>query len=325
MMRSWSTPPRLFAVLLLPALLGLCGFLALASAQSQLSTTVGSGGGQNAHMSAGERANKIAANHDPQALLARLMLPSGARRTPGAPPGAGSGLDDPGAAIPSPDVVDRHAFWTVPAPVTEVLAFVEAHPPATSQLESSGSGGQGGLTTSQFLRFTWTPVPSVLYARSVSVTLVAMPGGSTAIRADAGDMWDIPRPASERIPSQASVLGVSVARPDARPSLSLTVTDRTKVNKIARAIDRLPTVQPIAIACPDIQVDAPAVTFTFRASSRGPALAQASEPTSASGPLAPCEPMRFTIAGRALTPLLGGATVVEQTQVLLGVTLRQAR
>lgn len=309
----------------LPILLGLCGFLALASARNQPPTAVGSGGRPNTSVSPGERANKLAAGHDAQALLAKLTLPSGARRTRGAPPGTGSKLADPGIAIPSPDVVDRHAFWIVPAPVPKVLAFVQAHQPAASQLESSGSGGQGGITTSWFLRFTWPPVPSVLYARSLSMTLVALPDGSTAIRADAGDMWDIPRPTSERIPSGASVLEVSMARPGARPSLSLTVTDRIKVTKIARAIDRLPTVQPLAIACPDIQFDAPTVTFTFRASSRGPALAQASEPTSASGPLAPCEPMRFTLAGRALTPLLGGATVVEQAQVLLGVTLRQAR
>ena len=309
----------------LPILLGLCGFLALASARNQPPTAVGSGGGQNTSVSSGERANKLAASHDAQALLAKLELPSGARRTQGAPRGTGSKLADPGVAIPSPDVVDRHAFWIVPAPVSEVLAFVEAHRPPASQLESSGSSNQGGLTTSSFLRFAWPPVPSVLYARSLSVTLVALPDSSTAIRADAGDMWDIPRPASERIPSQASVLDVSVARPGARPSLSLTVTDRTEVTKIAKTIDRLPTVQPITIACPDIQVDAAAVTFTFRASSRGPTLAQASEPTSASGPLAPCEPMRFTIAGRTLTPLLGGATVVEEAQVLLGVTLRQAR
>lgn len=323
-MRLRLTLPHMLAFLLLPALLGLCGSLALASARSQPSAAIASGG-RNAATSTGEHANKLAAARDAQALLAKLALPSGAKRTQGAPKGTGSRLAHPGVAIPSPDVVDRHSFWTVPAPVTKVLAFVEAHPPGGSQLESSGSGSQNGLTTSQFLRFTWTPVQSVLYTRSLSVTLVALPGGSTAIRADAADMWDIPRPASERVPSQASVLDVSVARPGARPSLSLTVTDRTKVTKIARAINRLPTVQPIAIACPDIQVDAPTVTFTFRTSPRAPALAQASAPVSASGPLAPCEPMSFTISGQTLTPLLGGATVVEQAQVLLGVTLRQAR
>lgn len=172
-------------------------------------------------------------------------------------------------------------------------------------------------------RFALLLLPTLLGLCSFFVA--AMPSGSTAIRADAADMWDIPRAPSERIPSQALVMDVSVARPHARPSVSLTVTDRTKVKKIARAIDDLPTAQPIAIACPDIPVDARAVTFTFRAVRRGPALAQASEPASASGPLDPCEPMRFTLAGRVLTPLLGGAAVVEQAQALLGVTLRLAR
>jgi len=116
-----------------------------------------------------------------------------------------------------------------------------------------------------------------------------------------------------------------VTRPRAHPSLSLTVTNRVKVEKIAKAIDALATAQPIAIACPNMPVDAPTVTFTFRASRRGPALARAGESASASGPIAPCEPMSFSLAGRALTPLLGGAAVVEQAQALLGVTLRRAR
>ncbi|MGA7704548.1 MAG: hypothetical protein WB998_06590, partial [Solirubrobacteraceae bacterium] len=222
-------------------------------------------------------------------------------------------------------VVDRHAFWIVPADAHETLAFLEAHAPPGSQLQSSGSGGRGGVTTSWSLGFVWPPVPSVLYARSVSVVLVALGTGSTAIRVDAADMWDIPKPASERIPSGARVLDVSVARPHAHPSLSLAVTDRVKVKRIARAIDRLPTAQPIAIACPNIPVDPRTVTFTFRAATGGPALAQAREPASASGPVSPCEPMDLTIAGRVFTPLLGGAVVVEHAQALLGVTLRLAR
>lgn len=326
MMRPRLTLPRLAALLLLPALIGLGGLLALASAQSPQATDAATAAGrQNANTSAGERANKEAAARDAQALLAKLRLPPGARRTRTAPRGAGSTLGKRGPTIPSPDVVDRHAFWIVPAGAQETLAFLEAHAPSGSQLQSSGSGSGGGLTTSWSLGFVWPPVPSVLYARSLSVVLVALGRGSTAIRADAADMWDLPKPASERIPSRARVLDVSVGRPDAPPSFSLRVTDRVKVKRIAKAIDRLPTVQPIAIACPNIPVDARTVTFTFRAITGGPALAQAGEPASASGPVSPCEPMDLTISGRVFTPLLGGAVVVEQAQTLLGVTLRQAR
>ncbi len=317
--------PRLLALLTLSALLGLGGVLALASARIPSATEGGSTGGPHADMSPRERANKLAAARDAQALLAKLALPAGARRTRKAPPGAARQLAGQGLTIASPDVIDRHTFWIVPAPTPEVLAFVEAHPPVTSGMSSSGSGTERGATTASFLRFEWPPIPSVLYSRALSVVLVGLPGGSTAIRADAADMWDIPRPGFERIPTGASVLDVSVGRPHTRPSVALTVTDPTKVKKLAKAIDALQTAQPIAIACPNVPVDAPAVTFTFRATLRGPALAQASESASASGPIAPCETMSFSRAGRALTPLLGGATVVEQAQALLGVTLRRAR
>jgi hypothetical protein len=316
-------PPR--ALLLVGSLLGLGGFLTLAWAPKRSSASIEPTVSQSARMRPGERANKAAADHDAGVLLTRLVLPPGTRRTHKAPPDAGDRLAGSGSRLASPNTVDRHVFWIAPASVSETLAFVEAHPPVTSQLTSSGSGIQGGVTTSRFLRFEWPPIPFVLYARSLTVQMVALPGGSTAIRADMADMWDIPRPSSERIPSTASVLDVAVTRPRARPSVSLTVTDPTEVKKIANFIDALPTTQPVAIACPDIPVDAPAVTFTFRADGRGPALAQARESASASGPLDPCEPMSFTLAGRSLIPLLGGATVIEPAQTLLGVTLRRAR
>lgn len=316
-------PPR--ALLLVGSLIGLGGSLTLAWVPNRSSASTKRSVSPSARMTAGERANKLAANRDTQALLAKLVLPAGARRTREVPRGAGERLSGSGSGVASPDVVNRSAFWIVPASVPEVLAFVEAHPPVTSGMSSSGSGNQGGPTTSSLLRFEWPPVPSVLCARALSVILVGLPGGSTAIRADAADMWDIPRPGFERIPSRVSVLDVSVGRAHARPSLALTVTDETKVKKLAKAIDALPTAQPIAIACPNMPVNAPAVTFTFRATRRGPALAQASESVSASGPIAPCETMSFSRAGRALTPLLGGSKVVEQAQTLLGVTLRRAR
>jgi hypothetical protein len=288
-------------------------FVALAVAARSSPT---SAGGHN------EAANKRAASRDSQALLDRLLLPAGAKDSRQEPPGGGSALADPIPVISSPDVIDHHAWWVVPGPVRAALAFVRAHPPAGSRLESSGSGGQYGLTTAWSLRFSRPPVASVLYARALSVVLARLPDGSTGVVADAGDMWDIPRAAGERIPSTASVLDVVVTHPHARPSPSIAVTHTVTVAKIAALIDRLETVQPIAISCPMILSQRAFVTFTFRAATRGPVLAQAREPAGTTGSVPECEPMQLTISGRAYTPLLGGPSAIRQAEALLGVSLR---
>lgn len=266
-------------------------------------------------------ANKRAARRDGRQLLSRLALPTGAKSSQREPPGGDSALADSGSVIASRDVIDQHAWWVVPRSVQTVLAFVRAHPPAGSRLESSGSGGRYGVTTSWSLWFDWPPVPSVLYARALSVVFVRLPNGSTGVLADVGDMWDIPRPASERIPSSASILEVALTRPHKRPSPPVTTANAHTVVEIAASIDDLETVQPIAISCPAIPVERAFVTFTFRATQSGPVLAQASDPVGASESISECEPMRLTIAGSAQTPLLGGPSVLARAQALLGVSL----
>jgi hypothetical protein len=84
-------------------------------------------------------------------------------------------------------------------------------------------------------------------------------------------------------------------------------------------IDRLPTIQPGAYACPGFY--GPIVTFTFRASDDGPALATASELAGITEPFTYCTPMNFTIRAKPQTPLLGGAAFLRSTERLLGVTL----
>jgi hypothetical protein len=86
-------------------------------------------------------------------------------------------------------------------------------------------------------------------------------------------------------------------------------------------IDGLQTVQTKAINCPSCPADAPVVTFTFRAAPGGPALANTSEPASATEPTTPCDPMTIPIEGRRWTPLLGGASVVQAAQRILRIKL----
>jgi hypothetical protein len=87
-------------------------------------------------------------------------------------------------------------------------------------------------------------------------------------------------------------------------------------------VDALGIIQPGAYSCPSEQGDAPVVTFTFRGSDEGTALASASEPASAREPTTSCNPMTFSIRGRPQTPLLGGAAVVGKAGRLLGVHLQ---
>ncbi|HEY5195008.1 MAG TPA: hypothetical protein VIJ39_14220 [Solirubrobacteraceae bacterium] len=294
-------------------------FLALGTA---LASTIGSSTGKSASGST-RAANQRAASRDAEQLLGLLVLPLGARSSPHTPAGGGSTLARPSLSVATPDVVDRHAWWIVPGQPRALLGFLAAHPPAGSRNSASGSGGVRGVTTSWSVQFQWPPIAGVLQERFLVLTLVRLPGGSTGVRADAQDVWVIPRSASERIPGSARVLEVMVARSHKVPSLSVIVSDVTKVSEIAAMIDRLPIVQPGALSCPAFPVNGPFVNFTFRSTRHGPTLAQASEAAWASEPSSACEPMRLTIAGRPRTALLDGPSVVRKAQALLGVTLHR--
>jgi hypothetical protein len=204
-----------------------------------------------------------------------------------------------------------------------VLAFVNAHPPASSHLESSGRYSTRGITTSSYLWFAWPSIKSVLYERSLTVQFVPLPDGSTGVRADAQDVWEMPRPASERIPSSARVLDISVVpgRPvgrGVRPALSITVTDTANVSKIAAMINHLATKQPVASTCRAGEGEGSFVIFTFRASHGGPALAQAQK---GAYPEGPCEPMYLWIDKHKQTLLVGGYSVIQASEKLFHVRL----
>jgi hypothetical protein len=269
-----------------------------------------------------EAANRRAGASDGHRLLGRLLLPPGTRRLQRAPRGGGRALAHRGPGAATPNIVDQHAWWVVPGRPQDVLAFVRARRPSGALSELSGSTSLRGITTSWFVRFKWRPIGGVLSERALVVQFVRLPHGSTGVRADAQDVWVVPRPAGERIPSSARVLDVTVGRRSNPPSLSMTVTDAAKVSKIAAMINGLGTVQPGAISCPAFPGDGAFVTFDFRATEGGPLVAEASEPGWAREPTTACDPMALTILGHAWTPLLGGASVVRRSQVLLGVTLQ---
>jgi hypothetical protein len=260
-------------------------------------------------------ANRRVAIRDAHKLLGLLVLPAGAVRLTREPRGDGGALRRSATTPATPDLVDVHAWWRVPGSLESVLTSIEANPPAGGKLTSNGSFSGAGYTG---LDDTWSlpSIPDVLGTRSLVVTLAQLSDGATGVRADAQDVWIIPRPAGEQIPPGVRVVDVTRGS-----SLSITVTDPAKVHTIVALIDALPIAQPGAWSCPGFTGSGPFVTFTFLASAGGPVLAHVSQAAWATEPTTPCDPMTFSVHGRAETPLLGGAAVVHKVGQLLGVQL----
>lgn len=287
-----------------------------------MSATAQAGSDQPVHSA---RANRRAAVTDATGLLTRLTLPAGAAPLTAEPAGDHGTLARPAITLGPKDLVDRHAWWRVPGSPASVEAFIRRHLPHGATWAGGGSSSGGGAPSLQFATLGWRPIRQVAGDRDLVVGLVALPGGSTGVRVDAEVQWLVPRPAGERIPSGARVLGVTVAAPGAAPLLTRTVTARRRVNAVAAAIDRLPIVQPYGpLPCPMMPAREPEVTFTFRATTTGPVLARASEPDDPSADGGPCFGMALSIRGRSEPALDDGGTVILTAQRLLGVTLERS-
>jgi hypothetical protein len=265
-----------------------------------------------------ERANRQAAGRDAARMLARVVLPAGATRSPVNPSGGAHSLSQPGEAPAAVKLVDRHAWSTVAEPISAVDAFLRAHVPAGARLNGYGSGGR---PASASVTFAFPPVGRVLGIRWLVVSMVSLSSDTTALRVDAEVQWIQPRPTVERIPRSVRVLDVSVGPPGVAPSTRAIVVNRARVWRIAADINGLEITQTGVWNCPSWSPDAPVVTFMFRRALDGPVVARASELAAATEPTTPCDPMTLTIAGRRWHPLLGGAAVVRTAQRLLGVRL----
>jgi hypothetical protein len=170
------------------------------------------------------------------------------------------------------------------------------------------------------LQFQWPAIKSVLRNRSLSVQFAPLPNGSTAVRADAQDVWEMPRPASEQVPSSVRVLDIAVipfSPAGSRRLLSITVTDTATVSGIAATINHLATLKPYGAGLCRAEAEGPIVIFAFKATRGGPVLAQAKQVWGG------CHPMNLWIYKHKQTPLLGGPSVIQQAEKLLHLTLHR--
>jgi hypothetical protein len=102
--------------------------------------------------------------------------------------------------------VDRYRFWRVSEPLASVEAFVRAHRPRGSQ--KAGSGYESGGTAF----FAYPAQPGRTSNRWLAVTMAALPDGSTGVKADAQEIWIVPRAATEVVPGgvrETAVVGGS--------------------------------------------------------------------------------------------------------------------
>jgi hypothetical protein len=264
--------------------------------------------------------NERAARRDARALLDLVRLPTGAVRSATEPAGGGIALARPGYTTASSALVDRHAWWTVPGSFSNAAAFVKAHPPTGAKRTTTGSAIQSGSITETFVGFSLPTNPVVLWQRQLVVVIAQLPDGVTGIRVDAEVEWTVPRPAGERVPRAADLLTVTRGTmPGWPPPVSRTVTDRARIRRVAAMLDRLPVVQPVAVACPALFAE-PTITLTFLAGPGGPRLARATMP--ADGPEGSCAPIVFAVRGRQERPLYAFPSFRHRVSKALGISLR---
>jgi hypothetical protein len=273
----------------------------------------------SAHTSA--RTNRRLARADTAQLLTRLGLPPGAVRSGPEPKGGGHVLAQPGQTQATPNLVDRHAWWTAPGSPNALMSYINSHRPAGASLVSSGTGYLGRAVV--FETFGWSATDGSLTTRWLVLEAVGLPGHRTGLRADAEDVWITPRPGSERIPSRSTSLVVSVRKGGKAVDGPFTIVRNMRIGAATALINSLPASQPGVSACPeDSGLD---VRLVFR-------LAGASQPLAVAD-VDPqgCGGVGLRLRGQAQPPLASEgfpgsgrtvtASLVQQLGTALGLPL----
>lgn len=261
-------------------------------------------------------ANRQAARVDARHLLSSVRLPAGATLSRG-DPSVGRRLGQANEAPASTALVDRHRFWRVSGDPAAVIAWLQAHPPARSQLTGTSSSRGRGYEI-EGLAFSVPSVPNVILLRTLVFSVTAARHGGSAVRADAEIVWVKPRPRAERVPAGVHVVTVTDTRIDIHTGKSTTsapivVTAATKVDRIAQLVNGLAIDQLGLVPCPaDF---GPNVAVKFYAAPGGPVLAQADADGSG------CGTVSFTLNGKTEPTLIGGPGLIQHLDVLLGTTL----
>lgn len=263
-------------------------------------------------------AGRHAATVEADQLLAGVVLPAGVMPVAQEPAGDAHQLAVPIVAAFFAAEIDRHAFWTTSASPDAVITSFRSHLPAGAKLVVSASAGEtAGAAYALGIRRRFVIGPEQLIVEAVTLS-----NGLSGIRVDSQVRYVAPRPASERVPAAARLVQITKADTRDRVLLSLVVTRRPVVRRLARLVDGLPFsggTLGAAYSCP--YSGDPTDTFIFRARPGGPVLAKVRESAYLPADPSPCAMTTLTIRGHKLSPLLDGGTLLEQASKLLHVKL----
>jgi hypothetical protein len=248
------------------------------------------------------------AEADAAAILAAFVVPPGARKLPGAPPGQANQLKNIAGYPESPDYwVDKTGFWQVKGDPQQVLAWTASHVGRshTSLGLITSFPTPGNPETVWERDYVLPPVSAVEDTRELTVEVADAGNGQTAIRVDAQVTWLPARAASEMVPAAAAAVTLSVI-PDPnlsrKPPQPETITSAAAVRRITAMVNSLPVFPPNAPhECGPS--DAAALVLTFLAAPKGRVLATAMVE------LEGCEPVVFAV---------GATKIANDTQAWSG-------
>jgi hypothetical protein len=189
------------------------------------------------------------AEADAAAILAAFVVPPGARKLPGAPPGQANQLKNIAGSSASPNWVDKAGFWQVKGDPQQVLAWTASHVGRShTDLGPITSLPVPGRPETVWERdYVLPPVPAVEDTRELTVEVADAGNGQTAIRVDAQVTWLPAREASEMVPAAASAVTLSVI-PDGnlngKPPQPETITSPAAVRRITAMVNSLPVFPP---------------------------------------------------------------------------------
>ncbi|MBO0803201.1 MAG: hypothetical protein J2P25_09025, partial [Nocardiopsaceae bacterium] len=265
-----------------------------------------------------------------------FVPPPGAKRLSAAPGADGGVLHRPAGIPRTPDVVDDASWWHVPQSPKAVLAWEKAHLPKRFKPTGSGTmgnttggrtnGGPGGTTnvtpggadgispSMWYDQYSLPPVVGALTQRQLTVEAVNAGHGQADLRVDAQDIWLPAKPASERVPSAAKVVTISVNSTrvaNSKVPAPKTITNAATVRRIAALVDGLHPSLPGAYSCPADFGDE--VQMLFRASAGGRPLATVSAAVDG------CQGVSFTAGGKSEPTLAGGGTLAKKVLAAAGL------